>query len=77
MGKVIPRLQCRPKSAFLETFKGEIRNQAEKNDRVEGQKWWQAGKIKALVVVKPKGEKWCSGVNPPESKQAQPRRPDA
>src|SRR5207244_13174108 len=77
MGKVIPRLQCRPKSGSLDTFKGEIRSQAKENGRVEGQEWRQAGKIKILVVVKPKGEKWCSGVDAADSKQAEPRRPDA
>ena len=31
MGEVIPRLQCRPKSGFLDTLKDEIRNQAKEN----------------------------------------------
>src|SRR6266403_2266169 len=74
MSKFVSRLQCRAKFGSLDAYECEIRDEAEKNVRVECQKWREAGEIKTLIVVKPKRAKWHSAVYRCKSEQTQPRR---
>src|SRR5947208_10627664 len=77
MGEIVPRLQGRSKFGSFDAYECEIRDQAKENIGIECQKRREAGKIKILMVVKPKRAKWRSSVHHPQSEQTQPGRPNS
>src|SRR6266550_2530367 len=77
MGEIVPRLQGRSKFGSFDAYECEIRDQAKENVGIECQKRREAGKIKILMVVKPKRAKWRSAVYRSKSEQTQPGRPNS